>query len=671
MRRTAIFVGVFLVIAAPIAETTLHLGADRAARAQFARLAENIPGLVAAKITADPWRRELMIKSLALRRAGLTVRIGRITLPFAAPSIFTSDAYAQDAQEGGDVSAAVSGTAGKFAQQGAISAENIEIDAGTVHYAIKRIYISGTSLTKADLNSILDPNSAVSVADRIAKFSASHINIPEIVMQTTLSGQTEKDTYNDVALNDVVQGRVDNATIGSLTRNLVSPTAGTMQSAYGPIKMTGVDLALATRIVSEARMSDSEPRKTLYESVAIEGGKILVEKSHLEIGIGTLSAKDVKGRRLRIPPASAASIFAAQDDDTANRQTAAYLADMLDTFEIGSLELTDLRYTIAKDAPVTGTIGRLYLAQMAMSKIGEAGFENFAVDVAGSNVKIGTLVFRGIDFTMLRDILAETGKIGSSAAIVPGTGFPLVELTVLSGLDVDVADAESDAAADGRRTRFQIAKLDLTSTDPTDGIPTHFVTDVDHLKLDLKNAGRQFENVAALGYDKLDVSSQLEAHFDAAKHELSLDDMSLSGIDMGTLKIAGTFENVTKDLFSDDQAKMEAAALAILIRRIEIRIENAGLLERLIAAEAKKENKSPDQIREKYVTATAVGIPVLLGNGASAKAVGAAVAKFIATPKNLRIVAVAPAGFGASDLTLLKDPSALLDKLSIEAVADE
>jgi hypothetical protein len=282
-------------------------------------------------------------------------------------------------------------------------------------------------------------------------------------------------------------------------------------------------------------------------------------------------------------------------------------------------------------------------------------------------VKIGALAFRDIDLGELRD-LAES-KIENGLAS-PAANASIASEISLTGLDVDAGEAKTGTDA-GRRTRFQLAKLDLISADPVEGIPSHFSTVIDHFTLDLKDANGEFDDIAALGYDRIDLSSRLEAHFDASKRELGLDDLSLSGIDMGTVGIACTFGNVSKDLFSADRAQIEAAALSILIHRIEIKIENSGLFERMIAAAAKKSNKSPDEIRQAYVAAAANGVPTLFGDGPGAKAVGAAITKFIATPKNLRIVAVAPEGVGVVDLALIKDPNALMNKLSIKAAADE
>lgn len=650
MRRTAVFLAVLLIVAAPVAGTMLQYGADRAAQAEFTQLARDLPGLSAVNVRADPWRQDAIIEGLTFRRADLLLRFGRINLPLAAPqSPYASLAYAEDAVPG----------------PGAISAENIEIDVGAIHYAIKSIELSGTNLTKADLDRILDPKSTVSLADRIGKFSASQIAIPEIDMQMTLGDESEKDSYRDIALNDVVNGHVGKATIGRLGSDLNSPEAGAMHATYGPIKIAGLDLPLAARIVSEARKNDGEPRGMLYESLEIGNGKILLEKSNIEVDIGTLSMKDVKARPLHVAPTSAITFLTAQDADS-KRQAKVLIADLVDSFEVERLDVADLRLTVTdKDAPGTGTLDHVSFSQMAHSKIAAVDFETLAVQAQGSSVKIGALALRDIDLGALRDLAESTAARNSASRSADAS---IAGEISLAGLDVD---AGKTATEGGRRTRFQLGKLDLISADPVDGIPAHFSTVIDHFTLDLKDVSGQWDELAALGYDRIDLSSRLEAHFDASKRELGLEDLSLSGIDMGALKIVCNFANVSKDLFSADQAQVEAAALSILIRRIEIKVENGGLFERLIASAAKRSNKSPDEIREAYVAAAAINVPTLLGNGPAAKTVGNAIAKFIATPKNLRIVAVAPDGLGAADLMLIKDPTTLMSKLSIEAAANE
>lgn len=679
MRRSALLLGLFLIVAGPIAGTVLYSIANYAARAEFSKLADELPGLTATRITADPWRQDATIEGLTIRRAGLFLRVGRLTLPFAAPqSPFASAAYAQESDKGGasqgsspaegtslanQLMSAVRNAGSRIGASGTVSAENIEVDIGVIHCAINSITLSGTTLSKGDLDQMLDPKSTLSIADRIGKLSASQISVPEVAIQGRLGDQKIKNTYSDIKLTGVANGHVEQATINYLTSYFDSPDSGPVSSAFGPMRMSGIDLLLIIRIASEARNSDADPRKTIYEGLSIDQGEIFMQRSNLELNLGAVSIEDVKGRPLKIPPASVSEALA--DDASHSKQAADYVADVLASFEVGTFEAKGVRFMVTDPyAPGSGMLDRIYLSHMADSKIGETGFDNLIVETPRATVKAGSFALHGIDLGNMLNL----AQAAASEAQLPNFSASLIGEIALAGLDVDLLDSSRH----DQHSRVQLANFEMSATNSVSGTPTHISTKIDHLSFDPKDLpGDELQGIEALGYDKVDLSSQLEAHFDPAKRELGLDVLSLNGIDMGTVKVIGSFANVSKDLFSADQAQIEAAALSLLVDRIELDIENNGLVERLIAAVAKMNNKTPDQIRDAYVVLATVNLPDLLGDGPTAKALGAAIAKFIVTPKNLRIVAVAPEGLGAPDFVLMNEPNALMNKLSIETAVDQ
>ena len=108
--------------------------------------------------------------------------------------------------------------------------------------------------------------------------------------------------------------------------------------------------------------------------------------------------------------------------------------------------------------------------------------------------------------------------------------------------------------------------------------------------------------------------------------------------------------------------------------RIAIEVaENKGLAEKILEREAKKQRKSPDQLRKELGTAAQIGIPAMLGGTPNAKALGAAVAKFVLKPGRLTVVASArdPGGLGAADIAMAQDdPTALLAQVNLQATAE-
>ena len=137
------------------------------------------------------------------------------------------------------------------------------------------------------------------------------------------------------------------------------------------------------------------------------------------------------------------------------------------------------------------------------------------------------------------------------------------------------------------------------------------------------------------------------------------------------LAFKGSLGNVTKDVFSLDEGLTMAAALGAVLMDAEVKIDNAGLFERALEIEAKKERKSVDQLRKDWISAAAVGIPALLDNSPAAKTIANAVAKFVAQPKNLRIGGKSAQGLGVADLALIGAPADLLKKISVSAAVNE
>jgi hypothetical protein len=91
----------------------------------------------------------------------------------------------------------------------------------------------------------------------------------------------------------------------------------------------------------------------------------------------------------------------------------------------------------------------------------------------------------------------------------------------------------------------------------------------------------------------------------------------------------------------------------------------------MIANEAKRSGRTPDAVRSEWVTAAGVGIPATLGDAPAGRTLGAAVSKFIASPKTLHITATAPNGLGAAELMLFsQDPPAFLKRMDVQASAD-
>ncbi len=589
-------------------------------------------------------------------RTGFAIGLGAWTACFAIEG--SGPAYAQDQR------------LGAFLQVGiAASAENVTIETDYATYTIGKIALRGTGLTNGDLATLLDPKAVLSLTDRFGKLTAAEITIPELTL-VTKSAPTQKVTYQNIKLTDVKQGKAAVADIDGALFTITDAKAGMIEGSYGHMHAQGVDLALASHIVSDARKDESEALKTLYESFSVDGFKMNgMGKEALSLTAGSFSGRNVKGRAFATRP----SEFQASASDPAH--AALMLKDIFTSFDMEGMSASNIQLHSESDGkPVALSLGKISIANFGNAKIADIRFEDFAVNVQGSTVKIGDIDFKGIDFARLRDLpatpapKAEDDDAGTKESAV---FIPVVAEFSVNKVAISVAD-DNGASVDAKKGTFSIDHFQVDGGMPIETTPTQLTATLDHFVFDLKlMKDKDVRSLTDMGYTKLDLSSRIEMAWDASAEELTVKDVSLSGADMGVVKISGLVDNVTKDFFSGDSTAMQAAAFGALVKRLEIKIDNAGLFEKAAAAQAKAENKSVDEIKKNYVAAAAIGLPAMLDNRPAAKIIGAALAKFAASPKSFHLTAISADGLGAADFALTKEPSSLLDSLEIKATANE
>ena len=179
-------------------------------------------------------------------------------------------------------------------------------------------------------------------------------------------------------------------------------------------------------------------------------------------------------------------------------------------------------------------------------------------------------------------------------------------------------------------------------------------------------------SLALYGYRDLDLDVVADTAWNEDTRELSFKELSLSGKDMGRLHLNALLGGIGPEVFDPDAAVSGFAMLSATAKALDLTLENGGLFERFIDAQAKVLSLKPDELRKEYVTASVIGVPVILGNSAAAKAIGAAMGKFVAKPGTLSISAKAKSGegLGMVDVSTAPTPAAVLDKLEVNAKAD-
>ena len=84
-------------------------------------------------------------------------------------------------------------------------------------------------------------------------------------------------------------------------------------------------------------------------------------------------------------------------------------------------------------------------------------------------------------------------------------------------------------------------------------------------------------------------------------------EMTLSGRDIGSLRLAGTIGGLGPELFASHIPAASLLMLTATAKALDLTIQNTGLFERFLAAQAKALSLKPEELRGSTFTVTSAG----------------------------------------------------------------
>jgi hypothetical protein len=272
-------------------------------------------------------------------------------------------------------------------------------------------------------------------------------------------------------------------------------------------------------------------------------------------------------------------------------------------------------------------------------------------------IKSGALLLEDAD---LAEILKATGG---------GAGAPKGRLGHLTWQGVDII--APDDKAPGKTMHVAFGSFELKSDYDGDVMKKGSTT----LKgLIVEPApGSDFANqLASLGYSKIEMGAAIGAHYEAGAKTLSLEQFTIEGVQMGSLGLKANFGDIDPILFTGDEDARMQALMGGSIASLEIKLVNSGLFEKTLAFYAKQQGTTADALKQQVAAAAAQMVPVLLGGAPESLKVATEAQKFIDTPKNLTVSLKAKgAPLKAADFMGAGDPTAVFSKVDISAVANQ
>lgn len=546
-------------------------------------------------------------------------------------------------------------------------------------------------------------NGELSLAERVGRVSAKRMSVPEINIVQMLNDKEQKTSYKDVVLEDIVHGHVARYTSSGATFDLdlsLPDDNGTineerMAGTIGASEGKEIDGVFIARLYTEKAGPNDTEAKPIYgpfsaKNIAVKGTK------------SSFSYDEVRsnGFTMRLPAEpfteTLQKLEAAKDIESLSQEERKEffmrLIGLFDTIGKGDVELLGMKIQPGDPEKGEGKIDK-----MAMS------FDNKKLDMSLNGFSAGN----GTDFVKLDEFSLKGFNWAPSAeAVTKFAGlsdqemenFPFTTMLpefgtmVVKGVDADLpgdsnanddVDVEEDqdttatppATGLPERIKFSMKSYELALNKPFNGIPTDIRVAYEDMSLPVPANSREemYQQLRKLGYDRVNVSSNLEANWDEASQSLVIKDLSVSGQDMGKISMSGLLGGFTKEFFSGDKVLAQVALLGLKAREVKLKIEEQGLIEKGLKFYADENNMTVEDARSALTMIANAVLQELAADQPQLQDAITAFSTFLAKPNIFEVTVKSKSdkGIGALEMVAAsQNPLALLDKVNIEAKAE-
>lgn len=295
-------------------------------------------------------------------------------------------------------------------------------------------------------------------------------------------------------------------------------------------------------------------------------------------------------------------------------------------------------------------------------------FSVASLDMAGQDkqgkpiaIKSGPLLLEDGDFTSI--VAAVT--TGDPSNIQPRVGK-----LAWSGLDISVA--EDGPKERTGQIRIALGKFEMDNKYDGDVFRSG-TSAIRNLVIEPSKGSKMARDMAPIGYDKLDLGMTTSGSYDPVKKTLVIDDWTISGAGAGALTLKAAMGGLDKSAFAADRNAQLAALIGADASRLELKFDNKGLFEKVVAFVGQQQKKDAGALRKEWAAMAGQLLPAVLGGDPAALAVAGEVQKFLGDAKSLTLVATPKAGGAIKfiDLANIKDPMAFSQKVKVEAAANK
>ncbi len=577
--------------------------------------------------------------------------------------------------------------------------DNVKIDLGKLVINASKIAIKGSTLEKdAFLALFAGSGAGESAAGRAAKLNAAEISAPELSLVQTVGDQKQTTVYRDIRLTDIREGKIGHGESASGSITADGSATGPMKGELKRTAFDAFDLRQIARVLTEkAAAGANEAMLPVIGNFEQDGYSLDMGKA----GKMSLGRTTARGFAAKVGPEPLLDVFSRlakaseeveskqgdkKDKDTtekspaktdAERQLGLSMLALFDMFDYGSGEARDLIMNLsappktgAKAEAVDMRIARMAFGENTPAKSGFA-MEGFQFRSGEAKGGIDSIAYSGFKFgSVISELRAALNEPDKPLEEVDFRRFiPTIGTVRLAGISID-----APAIITGKEpVKISLGTFEIKAGEQLNGIPTSLALTIDKLVTPVSEAtgNPAAKDMIAMGIRSLDLSAKLDLAWEAAKNEIAIRTLSFGSAGLAQIEATGTLGNVTKDLFASDLALAQVAALGATARNLQVKLQNYGLVEKLIENEARKSKRKVEEVRQQFTMVASLGLAAVLGPSDGAKSVAAAASRFVAKPGTLTVQASAKSttGLGLADVITMTEPTEIFDKIDLKADA--
>ncbi|MEO5806757.1 hypothetical protein [Devosia sp.] len=546
---------------------------------------------------------------------------------------------------------------------------------------IPTIEAIGANVSDAVLREIASGNIA-GHAEELAKLEATSITIPSVTMTFSAPGAdgavvSSEVTYHDLVLDKVVGGVATSTSIGGAD---VSSSTGEFKASFGKMSTGTLDIGGTLGIYGLVPAAADAGFKPIYTDLAMAGGTL--SATNVDCKIGAISVASFEARPLKTSFSEMmkiASDMEAQKGSPSPESMGKVFkmyADFLTAFKSSPMDFGGIDCSGKTDdgQPMTIALGGMTMSGFEPGHYPEISLNDIKADV-GTDGKFSLANFTSKTFDLTSVIAAiEAAPAAVDEAWLTANARSLIpSYAGLSFKDFAVDAPNPDTPSE--RVKATIAGFDLSLAKYLNGIPTAITSSASNVVIGIPTdtTDEQMKTLIDLGVTKLDLGFGLDLAWDEATQSIAINDLSLTGADLATVKLAGGLGNVPTALFSISNDEAMGAAMGIVVKTLNLDVLDAGLSDLILKRASADQGMDPATMRTVFSSLAEGTIISYLAGAAEGGNVGKAVSKFVsgtAKSLNINLVAKDEPGLGLMDFMAAEsDPTQLIGKVNITATA--